>query len=106
VELARAACHAVPFMGPINIQCRMRGAVPVIFEINPRCSGGIPLTIRAGADFPSMLVRMALGLKVEPAIGAFRSNLWMSSFESSFFLDGAAIELLPLDRAARIKDVA
>jgi hypothetical protein len=53
-----------------------------------------------------MLVRMALGLKVEPAIGAFRSNLWMSSFESSFFLDGAAIELLPLDRAARIKDVA
>ncbi len=39
----------------------MRDGDPVIFEINPRFSGGIPLTIQAGADFPRMLVRMALG---------------------------------------------
>ena len=30
----------------------MRGDWPVVFEINPRFSGGIPLTIAAGADFP------------------------------------------------------
>ena len=41
---------------PINIQCRIVDGVPVVFEINPRFSGGIPLTIAAGADFPRLLV--------------------------------------------------
>lgn len=88
IELARAACGAVTFTGPVNIQCRMRGDDPVIFEINPRFSGGIALTIQAGADIPAMLVRLALGRHVPPRIGQFRHDLWMTSFESSFFLDG------------------
>ena len=101
--LAEEACRAIRFHGPVNIQCRMRGDVPVIFEINPRFSGGIPLTIQAGADFPSMLVRMALGRRVEPAIGGFRPDLWMTSFESSFFIDGATIDLSLHQRGAEAK---
>ncbi len=38
----------------------------MIFEINPRFSGGIPLTIAAGADFPRMLVQAARGREVSP----------------------------------------
>ena len=106
ITLAEAACAAVPFAGPINIQCRMRGEQPVIFEINPRFSGGIPLTIQAGADFPAMLLRLAMGRKVEPSIGAFRTDLWMTSFESSFFLDGETLGLAPLDGELRIGEVA
>ena len=34
----------------------MRDGVATVFEINPRFSGGIPLTIAAGADFPRMLL--------------------------------------------------
>jgi carbamoyl-phosphate synthase large subunit len=102
--LAEAACAAVPFAGPLNIQCRMRGDEPVIFEINPRFSGGIPLTIESGADFPRMLVRLAVGGRVEPAIGAFRDGLWMTSFESSFFIEEAEIDMPALDR--RISEVA
>ena len=106
VELARAACAAIPFVGPINVQCRMRGEQPAIFEINPRFSGGIPLTIQAGADFPAMVVRLALGRRVEPAIGAFKANLWMTSFESSFFLDGDTVGLATLPAAVDSEEVA
>jgi carbamoyl-phosphate synthase large subunit len=106
IALAEAACAAVPFAGPINIQCRMRGEQPVIFEINPRFSGGIPLTIQAGADFPAMLLRLAMGRKVEPSIGAFRNDLWMTSFESSFFLDGETLGLAPLNGDVPIEEVA
>jgi carbamoyl-phosphate synthase large subunit len=87
VDLARDVCSAIPFAGPLNIQCRMRDGHPVVFEINPRFSGGIPLTIQAGADFPEMLLRLALGRRVAPQVGRFRADLWMTSFESSFFLD-------------------
>jgi carbamoyl-phosphate synthase large subunit len=87
MELAQQTCAAIRFAGPINIQCRMRGEQPVVFEINPRFSGGIPLTIEAGADFPRMLIGLALGRPVDPQVGRFRDRLWMTSFESSFFLD-------------------
>jgi carbamoyl-phosphate synthase large subunit len=109
VALAKAACRALAFAGPINIQCRMRGETPVIFEINPRFSGGIPLTIAAGADFPKMLVKLALGAKVEPEIGAFRDDLWMTSYEASVFLDSARQLRMPTlgeRRARRIGEVA
>jgi carbamoyl-phosphate synthase large subunit len=91
IALAQDVCKAIPFNGPINIQCRFRGGQPVVFEINPRFSGGIPLTIQAGADFPRMLVKLAVGQRVLPAIGQFRADLWMTSFESSFFLDAAKV---------------
>jgi carbamoyl-phosphate synthase large subunit len=104
IELARLACLAIPFAGPLNIQCRMSGGEPVIFEINPRFSGGIPLTIESGADFPRMLIRLALGGRVDPSIGAFREDLWMTSFESSFFLHATEIEMPTLER--RIVEVA
>jgi carbamoyl-phosphate synthase large subunit len=106
IELARAACAAIPFVGPINIQCRMRGDEPAIFEINPRFSGGIPLTIQSGADFPAMVVRLAMGRKVEPTIGAFKANLWMTSFESSFFLDGETVGLGTLKASVDVSEVA
>jgi len=98
IELARATCEALPFAGPVNIQCRMHNGQPVIFEINPRFSGGIPLTIQAGADFPQMLLKLALGRAVVPTVGQFRDGLWMTSFESSFFLDTPHVRMHAFDR--------
>jgi carbamoyl-phosphate synthase large subunit len=90
IDLGAACVRAMPCVGALNIQCRMVGGVPIIFEVNPRFSGGIPLTIAAGADFPRLLVDLARGRTVEPAIGRFRDGLWMSSFESSVFVaDGS-----------------
>ncbi len=106
MALATDACRAIPFIGAVNIQCRMREGSPVIFEINPRFSGGIPLTIQAGADFPAMLIKLALGRQVLPAIGAFKDDLWMTSFESSFFLDGADLHAQAFQVRPHLEEVA
>jgi carbamoyl-phosphate synthase large subunit len=87
VNLAIDCAAALEFVGAINIQCRVVDGTPVVFEINPRFSGGIPLTIAAGADFPRMLVDMARGHEVAPSIGRFRTDLWMTNYEEAIFLD-------------------
>lgn len=89
IELGRACAACLEFHGAINIQCRVVAGVPVVFEINPRFSGGIPLTIEAGADFPRMLVQLAQGMRVAPSIGQFVDGLWMTSYEASIFVDAA-----------------
>jgi carbamoyl-phosphate synthase large subunit len=86
LDLGRACAAALEFHGAVNIQCRMVAGVPSVFEINPRFSGGIPLTIEAGADFPRMLVQLALGRPVAPCIGQFADGLWMTSYEASMFV--------------------
>jgi carbamoyl-phosphate synthase large subunit len=91
MDLALQVTRMIPFAGPLNIQCRMVGDRPVIFEINPRFSGGIPLTIAAGADFPKMLIELTLGRPVARTVGQFRDGLWMTNYESSVFVDAATV---------------
>jgi carbamoyl-phosphate synthase large subunit len=94
VNLATTCAAVLKFEGACNIQCRMVNGRPVIFEINPRFSGGIPLTIAAGADFPQMLVQLAIGRTVKPSVGEFAADLWMTSYESSFFVDATRLAAL------------
>ncbi|MGE3957551.1 MAG: ATP-grasp domain-containing protein [Vicinamibacterales bacterium] len=100
IELARACASVLAFAGPINIQCRVHDGRPTVFEINPRFSGGIPLTIEAGADFPAMLLQLHAGRRVTPSIGQFRDQLWMTNYEASVFLDASRVQLEPLGAAA------
>lgn len=105
--LAARVAAAIPFQGPVNIQCRMRGDTPVVFEINPRFSGGIPLTIAAGANFPEMLIRMARGETVASRLGRFRADLWMTKYDAALFLPADRLQLHPLDPArARVMELA
>ncbi|MGE3843495.1 MAG: ATP-grasp domain-containing protein [Vicinamibacterales bacterium] len=90
LELGIACARALPFVGPINIQCRMHQGRPVVFEINPRFSGGIGLTLRAGADFAAWSLQLALGRRLAPRIGEFTDNLWMTSHESALYLPAQA----------------
>jgi carbamoyl-phosphate synthase large subunit len=106
IELAQQVCTVIPFAGPFNIQCRLREGWPSIFEINPRFSGGIPLTIAAGADFPKLLIKMAMGVDVAPAIGDFKEGTWMTSYETSFFLDETSLRLPVCEARPRIGEVA
>jgi carbamoyl-phosphate synthase large subunit len=93
ISLAEQVCGAMKFFGPINIQCRLRDGWPAVFEINPRFSGGIPLTIASGADFPKWLIKMAGGTELVPRIGEFEDGLWMTSYEASVFLDERTLRL-------------
>jgi len=107
LQRVAAVADAVPFVGAANVQCRMVDGVPIVFEINPRFSGGIPLTIAAGADFPRMLVDLAVGRHVAAAIGHFRDNLWMTNYEASVFLDASQLRMSSLsERGVRIGEVA
>jgi carbamoyl-phosphate synthase large subunit len=100
IGLAVSCASALAFAGPVNIQCRMVGGRPIVFEINPRFSGGIPLTIAAGADFPRMLVELTRGRHVAPCIGRFRENVWITNYETAIFLEEPEIRLEPFERAA------
>jgi carbamoyl-phosphate synthase large subunit len=107
MELAERVCEAFLFTGALNIQCRMRGPDAAVFEINPRFSGGIDLTIAAGADFPGLLVQMALGRRLMPRIGEFRDDLWICKYETAIFVQGSSHELPTLAEAqARRVEVA
>ena len=107
MDLAEQVCEAFMFTGALNIQCRMRGSDAAVFEINPRFSGGIDLTIAAGADFPNLLVQMALGRRLMPRLGEFRDDLWICKYETAVFVQGSARELPTLaDARARRSEVA
>jgi carbamoyl-phosphate synthase large subunit len=93
LELAEQVCGSTAFFGPLNIQCRLRDGRPCVFEINPRFSGGIPLTIASGANFPKMLITMAMGATIAPQVGDFRADVWMTSYEASVFLEEANLRL-------------
>jgi len=106
IELAEQTCRALRCAGPINIQCRLRDGWPAVFEINPRFSGGVPLTIAAGADFPKLLIKIAMGVDVQPSIGDFREGTWMTSYETSFFLDESSLRLPVCEARPRMGEVA
>ena len=98
IELGLDCASALSFRGAVNIQCRVVDGRPVVFEVNPRFSGGIPLTIAAGVDMPRLLIELALGRSVRPRVGEFRAGVWMSSYETSvFFQEG---ERMAQDRRA------
>jgi carbamoyl-phosphate synthase large subunit len=106
IDLGLQIARALRCVGAVNIQCRLVDGRPVVFEINPRFSGGIPLTIAAGADFPRLLVDLARGREVEPTIGRFRDGLWMTSYETSVFVAEGAIGFSVTSPASAIPEVA
>jgi carbamoyl-phosphate synthase large subunit len=87
LDIAEQITGVLPFSGAVNIQCRVVNGVPVVFEINPRFSGGIPLTIAAGANFPRYLVDLAAGRPVASRLGVFREGLWMTCYEAAIFVN-------------------
>jgi len=87
IRLAIDAAKALDIRGPANIQLKLNGERAVLFEVNPRFSGGIPLTIAAGADFPGWLIEMCCGKTPAPDIGGFADGLIMACYESALFYD-------------------
>lgn len=92
IGLCKAICERLGVVGPVNMQCKVNNGKITFFEINPRFSGAIQLTVASGADFFTMIINEAMGLRPKPAIGDFKDNFLMLSYEDSIFeLNGAAI---------------
>jgi carbamoyl-phosphate synthase large subunit len=98
MDFAADVAERLQIVGAANIQCKTEGTQVTLIEVNPRFSGGIPLTMAAGADFSSWLVQMAAGIDVRPQIGKFQDGLAMMSFEESIFAKESDLKLRQTDK--------
>ncbi|MCK4752333.1 MAG: ATP-grasp domain-containing protein [Planctomycetes bacterium] len=74
--------------GVITIQLFLTKGHKVKFiEINPRFGGGVPLSIKAGANFPKWIIQELLGLKPTIRFGAFRDNLTMLRYDGEVWVE-------------------
>jgi carbamoyl-phosphate synthase large subunit len=88
---ALAAMTAVGLTGVANVQgfTGDDGAVTVV-EVNPRFSGGLPLTLAAGCDVVGEHLRVALGGTPRPARLVARPGVRMHRWFSAVFEEAAA----------------
>jgi len=70
---------AIGLDGVCNLQGFVDGEVTVM-EVNPRFSGGLPLTLAAGADLVGEFVRGALGAPLAPDRLSYRTGVRMTRY--------------------------
>ncbi len=56
-------------------------------EINPRFGGGVPLSIKAGADFPKWILQELSGKKPNIRFDSFKDDLIMLRYDDEVWLD-------------------
>ena len=56
-------------------------------EINPRFGGGVPLSIKAGANFPKWILQELLGKKPRIRFDGFKDRLVMLRYDSEVWLE-------------------
>jgi carbamoyl-phosphate synthase large subunit len=105
IAFAKEVAEKLQIIGPANIQCKWDGRDVSLIEVNPRFSGGIPLTIAAGADFAAWLVQLAAGIELKPQIGKFQDALAMMSFEESIFATEAELKMTQLEKPRMLSKV-
>lgn len=78
---------ALGMHGPCNVQFMETPEGKLfIIEVNPRlAAGGLPLSVRAGANIPAMMARLALGETVNP-VEDYRRGLVMARYLSDIFM--------------------
>jgi carbamoyl-phosphate synthase large subunit len=89
--LIAAAKHVVESLpgaiGCVTVQCFLQSDGEIIFiEINPRFSGGYPLSYRAGADFPSWILQSLIGIQPQVAIDEWEDGLTMLRYDDAIFV--------------------
>jgi carbamoyl-phosphate synthase large subunit len=77
IKLGTAIAENLEFYGPFNFQAKLVDGEPVVFEINPRFSGGGILTVRAGANIPLLSVQEACGCRSTGKVG-FEEGVFFS----------------------------
>lgn len=78
--------------GVITLQLFLTDAGTVKFiEINPRFGGGVPLSIKAGANFPKWILQELLGRQPRIRFDAFKGNLIMLRYDGEVWVDNRDI---------------
>jgi carbamoyl-phosphate synthase large subunit len=76
---------AVPLTGPLNLQGFVHGDEATVIEVNPRFSGGLPLSLAAGADLVGETVRGALGQPLRSDRLQYRPGVRMIRYFNEVF---------------------
>ncbi|MCO4781032.1 MAG: ATP-grasp domain-containing protein [Candidatus Cloacimonetes bacterium] len=85
IELIQSINQNFALKGPWNIQCIEHNNEFYFLEINPRFSGGIPLTIAAGLDFCQNLLEWACDRKIS-SFEVEHEHLIMMKYESELYV--------------------
>lgn len=72
--------------GPLTVQVMHDGEKPWLLECNPRFGSGVPLSIEAGLDIPSWILRERLGLPLPEKPIEWRDGLCMTRYRKEQFL--------------------
>ncbi len=73
--------------GVITIQLILNSEDKIEFiEINPRFGGGVPLSIKAGADFPQWILSELSGIKPNIRFDGFKDKLTMLRYDGEVWL--------------------
>ncbi len=87
-EVARLVEHLRAGPGVVTVQVFLSERDRVTFiEINPRFGGGVPLSIRAGADFPRWILQELAGRRPRIGFDAFQDGLTMLRYDEAVWLD-------------------
>ncbi len=74
--------------GVITLQLFVTSKHKLVYtEINPRFGGGVPLSIKAGANFPKWILRELLEKEPDIKSDAFTDNLIMLRYDTEVWLD-------------------
>ncbi|MEQ8464789.1 ATP-grasp domain-containing protein [Coleofasciculus sp. E1-EBD-02] len=84
-EQSRKIAQELKIRGPCNLQCKIVGEYPFFFDINPRFSGGLPLTIASGVNIPLLLVKLTLGHQINNSDLNFKKDVYMARYLEEVF---------------------
>ena len=88
IDEAKRLIQSFKPCGPITVQLIRQKATGdnYYIEINPRYGGGAPLSIKAGADSPSAILRLLQGEKLEYQAVAAENGAVYSRFDQSIYI--------------------
>ena len=87
LDQAVSIAEALPIIGPANLQCFWDEGQATFFEINPRYSGTLALSIAAGFNSPLWLLRLHKQLAFPRCIGEYQTDVKMYRFWQEVFVD-------------------
>lgn len=85
-EIATQLLSWGDWRGPLTVQVMHDGEKAWLLECNPRFGSGVPLSIEAGLDVPSWILRERLGLPLPEKPIEWRDGLCMTRYRKEKFL--------------------
>jgi carbamoyl-phosphate synthase large subunit len=83
VAFGALVAEALPIRGPGTIQCfRTEPGRCEVTDVKPRFGGAFPLPLAAGGAYPSLVLALARGERVEPRLGSYRPGVVMTRYLS------------------------